>query len=288
MELELDKLKALYQVSVDGSFSKAAKLLCLSQPALSKKIKRLEDQLGLTLLIRGKKGVSLTPAGFDAIRHYRLMHSLDQEFLQSLKAFNSGVRAGDVRVACYSSICRSAVIPCLAPILCQSPFIQVNIMSKELHELPDLLLSGQVDFILTTLPIKRHGIQTETVGSEEFVHVRPANSSKADPLPYLDHDNNDQTTHQFLERQGLSTVVGRNFYDDIYAILDALRLGCGQAIVSRHLISRDSRLKIVKHKNRMVQDVFLQYFRNTYHTHLQGVVVERIRADIRRLLSQTR
>ena len=61
--MELRELKALQTIAELGSFSLAAKKLCLTQSALSHQIKNLEDELGESLLIRGKRCVAPSPAG---------------------------------------------------------------------------------------------------------------------------------------------------------------------------------------------------------------------------------
>ncbi|HEX6567442.1 MAG TPA: LysR family transcriptional regulator [Chthoniobacterales bacterium] len=61
--MELRQLRHFAAVALYGNFSRAAKQLNLTQPALSRQVKNLEDELGLTLLKRGDNGVSLTAAG---------------------------------------------------------------------------------------------------------------------------------------------------------------------------------------------------------------------------------
>lgn len=287
MELDADKIAAFLQLSADGSFSKACRSLHLTQPALSKKIKRLEDELGMTLIIRDRRGLVLTASGRELIRYARTRQALDHEFTESIQSFNSGRKFGDVKIACYSSIARSAVLPCLYGVLHDAPQIHMDLMSRELHELPDLLMSGRADVIITTVPTRRENIVIEPVGREEFVHVRSAeivNHTSAAQLPFLDHDTNDQTTLQFFEKQGLSLAITRNYYDDIYLVLDAVQRGLGQAVVSRHLVAESKGLVVVKHKKRVFDEVFLQYFRNACQTRLQRDVLAVIKEGLSRYL----
>lgn len=61
--LNLYKLEVFHTVALEGSFSRAARRLLLSQPAVSQHIRDLESSLGTQLFQRGSQGVSLTPAG---------------------------------------------------------------------------------------------------------------------------------------------------------------------------------------------------------------------------------
>src|SRR5579859_2239075 len=61
--MELRHLRYFAAVAVHGSFSRAAKQLHLTQPALSRQVKSLEDEIGVALIVRGQKTISLTSAG---------------------------------------------------------------------------------------------------------------------------------------------------------------------------------------------------------------------------------
>ena len=61
--MELRHLRYFAAVAAHGSFNRAAQNLHLTQPALSRQVKDLEDELGVPLLVRGKNAVTLTDAG---------------------------------------------------------------------------------------------------------------------------------------------------------------------------------------------------------------------------------
>jgi len=61
--VELRHLRYFVAVAAHGSFNRAAGVLHLTQPALSRQVKDLEDELGVRLLARGKNAVTLTEAG---------------------------------------------------------------------------------------------------------------------------------------------------------------------------------------------------------------------------------
>ena len=60
MNINYESYKIFYTVALYGSISKAASSLYISQPAITKSIQKLEQELGITLFNRGPKGVSLT------------------------------------------------------------------------------------------------------------------------------------------------------------------------------------------------------------------------------------
>ena len=69
MEQSLSSYKVFYEVAKAGNISKAAKALFISQPAISKSIVKLEEQLGVRLFVRNSRGVSLTAEGEMLLSH---------------------------------------------------------------------------------------------------------------------------------------------------------------------------------------------------------------------------
>ena len=63
MEVSFNLLRTFKVVAQYGSISKASKKLCLTQPSVTKTIKKLESQLNMTLFVREKKGMVLTDNG---------------------------------------------------------------------------------------------------------------------------------------------------------------------------------------------------------------------------------
>ena len=85
MEQHLAQYRIFFEVAKAGSISKAAKLLYISQPAISKSILRLEENLEIALFTRTSKGVSLTPEG--------------QIFYEYLQNAFSAIEAGETHLA---------------------------------------------------------------------------------------------------------------------------------------------------------------------------------------------
>ena len=250
MNIDSDKVQALYQLSVDKTFSKASESLGISQPALSKKIARLEEELESNLVIRNSKGIIFTDAGLEIIKYYKLKKDLDLELISKL-SFDKGTQFfGEVNIATYSSIGRSAVLPSLSLLLSEFDGLKVNFLIKETRELEESFLTGEVNFILSNEEIDRENIVNQLIGFEENVHIIPSLANFPDV--YLDHDKYDQTTINFLKLQGKKTSIKRNYFDEIYGIIDAVKLGFGQAIVSKHLVKNDEKIKIIKSKKRIL------------------------------------
>jgi DNA-binding transcriptional LysR family regulator len=272
-------LDAFFAAARTLNFSLAARELHITQSALSQRIKGLEEELDLTLFIRLSRGVQLTDAGNRLLRYCQARFSLEQEVIDQLKG--SSTRGADqglggvVRIGGYSSIVRSMVMPALAPLLRDNRKVQVHFQNAEMRQLPELLLTGNVDFIVTDTQLHRVDTETVQLGQEEYVMA----DSVERPLEtetYLDHDPDDPTTAKFFSLQGGKVPeYRRSFMDEIYAIIDAVALGLGKAVISRHLIARDPRLKILPGKSMFVP-VMLAYHKQPFYTALQKAAIKEL------------
>src|ERR1700727_3855180 len=93
---DLELLNTLLVVTETGSLSAAAPKLCRSQSAISEQVRKLEEMCGLPLLVRGKTGASLTPAGERLVDHARELLARSDAAYRDMQ----GVQlAGDLRLA---------------------------------------------------------------------------------------------------------------------------------------------------------------------------------------------
>jgi DNA-binding transcriptional LysR family regulator len=278
MNIDSDKAQAFFQLAIDESFSKASKSLGISQPALSQKIAKLEDELEVTLAIRSPKKIVITEAGLELIRYYKTKSELDESLLNSISY--STLSKGHFKIGSFSSITRSVLLKILKDFSSHpTEDIQFSIISKEMYELQDLLLTGKVDFLLTTKEIKRESVINKIIGEEETVHIKPK-KNKNKNLPFLDHDEQDTTTFSFLKEQSKSFNIKRNYLGDIYAIIDGVENGLGQAVVSKHLISQNKKIEIIPHKKKVKTPVYLAYFDKVYYTPLHKNIIQVIESKV--------
>jgi len=101
--MDLEALRSFYHVARERSFSRAAKNLHISQPAMSVRIKTLETELGERLFDRARKGVQLTEAGAVLYESAEKIFTDVEGALARLKELkNSG--AGHVHLGCSDTV----------------------------------------------------------------------------------------------------------------------------------------------------------------------------------------
>src|SRR5688572_15447476 len=116
------QLRAFESVVRAGNFTRAARQLHLSQPALSRRVANLEDHFGAVLLERRRARVSLTPIGRQVLAYAEAQRQLEDELAAELAP--TGAPSGVVRLAGLSSLVPPVVLPALAPYLHAHPAVQ--------------------------------------------------------------------------------------------------------------------------------------------------------------------
>ena len=285
MSLSSLHLDAFFAAAQSLNFSQAAKDLHITQSALSQRVKALEEDLDLTLFVRLPRGVQLTEAGERLLRYCQARSSLERELLEHLTGGDQRVVGGMLRIAGYSSIVRSVLLPALTPLLRDHPRIQPHLQSAEIRDLPEMLITGQVDFIVTDSEVHRNDFASVTLGIEEYVMCDSVKRPVED-MVFLDHDPSDPITNAFFAQQGAPVPeYRRSFMDEVYAIIDGVAEGLGKAVISRHLIRRDPRVQVVEDYEPMRVPVFLHYHKQPFYTQLHKLATAALTANVPPLLS---
>ncbi len=285
MSLSSLHLDAFFAAAQSLNFSQAARELHITQSALSQRIKALEEDINLTLFVRMPRGVQLTEAGERLLRYCQARNSLEEELIEEMTGNKQDGLGGHLRIAGYSSIVRSILMPAIRPLLMDHPNIQPHFQNAEIRNLRDMLLTGMVDFVVSDSEFHRHDLECVQLGSEEYVLVQ----SKENPPErevYLDHDPEDRITQQFLSHQARPVPsYKRAFMDEIYAIIDAAAMGLGKAVVSRHLVEKHPGVEMVPEHKSMKVPVLLYYHRQPFYTDLHKAVVAALTDQCPSLLS---
>ena len=170
--MELQQLRGFCEVARQGSFTRAADRLFLTQPAVSQQIRALEEELGQSLLERGRKGVRLTDAGEALFRRARSVLGEVAAARAELEQMGTGVR-GRVLLATSDTNCTYVLPPVLRRFRERFPEVEVDIRNKMSPEIGQLVLADEIDFGLATLPISGRGLSTEPVFERSDVWILP-------------------------------------------------------------------------------------------------------------------
>jgi len=168
MNFDLGDLRAFIAVAELASFRAAAETIHLSQPALSRRIDKLEDALGVRLFDRDTRNVELTAVGRDFARKARTL-------LDDLDAILLGVRAvaanrwGQVTLACIPSTVHYFLPAVLRQYHERFPRIRVRILDESANEVLSAVVHGEAELGLNMTGSDEPTIDFEPLLSEPFV-----------------------------------------------------------------------------------------------------------------------
>jgi len=150
--INLNLYKTFYDVAKCGSISKAAKETFSSQPAISKAIKKLEEELGTQLFYRNLNGVELTEKGKELLyfveKSYNNLIIAERNMLET-----ENLQRGKLSIGMPSNIGSFFLFDKIIEFHKKYPNIEVTIITGSTSKLISLLDSHQVDFVIDTSPI---------------------------------------------------------------------------------------------------------------------------------------
>ncbi len=153
MNINLESYRIFYHVAINGSISKAAEKLNISQPAVTFQIKSLEEQLQLPLFTRTKRGVILTEEGkvlFDYVKKGIETFNNGENALTNLKNLDSGI----IRIGASATVSKHVLMPQLARFHEKYPNIEIRIVNTLTETLVKELRDGNLDILFLNLPMK--------------------------------------------------------------------------------------------------------------------------------------
>ena len=146
--LDVARLRVFREVAARGSFTAAANALHYSQPAVSHHVARLEEELGVQLLLRQSRGLAVTPAGEEVLRHADAVLERLDEAERELDELAAAARA-TVRLAAFPSACTTLVPEAVAALTRRYPEITLEVTQADPSEALPALIDGRHDLALT-------------------------------------------------------------------------------------------------------------------------------------------
>jgi DNA-binding transcriptional LysR family regulator len=175
----LAELEALVAVAETGSMERAAGVLHVTPSALTRRIQRLEVELGLVLLDRHFKPPKLTQAGFEALEKTRTILSS----LGDLKASScaKAMPVGPFRLGLSHSLARPEISKIIIGLRTQFPLLQPRISTEVSPQLLERLHLGDLDAALVILPLETalpRDLNGVTLSRQEFRLVQARTSAR--------------------------------------------------------------------------------------------------------------
>jgi DNA-binding transcriptional LysR family regulator len=176
MDLSFTKLRHLATVAEQRSFSRAAEVLGISQPALSRSISSIEERYGLRIFERGRAGTDPTAAGAPMIEQVLALLRNVEDLDKNLMLYGKG-EFGSLAFGISSQISDYFIKKIASEIINVYPNVDINLIIRSAPELADQLSSNKIEFFICidSIVINNQNIDTEHIGDTETVYcVRPS------------------------------------------------------------------------------------------------------------------
>ena len=253
MDTNLSLYKIFYTVANTGNISKASRELFISQPAISKSIQKLEQNLGATLFARSSRGVTLTHEGEVLYNH---IHNAFQSIAMGEEALAKEIsgETGSLHIGVSTILCKYLLLPVLKDFILENPNIQISITCQSSAKTIQMLEQGQLDLGLIAessvgkdlhfLPVGRiHDVFVASPDYHKHLNlpslINSAQFFRSATIMLLDKENiTRQYVSEYLTRNNLEA---QNFLEvsDMDLILEFSRISMGIGCVIREFILDD-------------------------------------------------
>lgn len=151
MNINLELYKTFYYVAKNESITRAASELSISQPAISKAIKTLEDQINTPLFIRKRDGVKLTETGETIYNKIKEAMELIDSAEEDIKTLTN-LEVGSINIGASKTIIHEYLMPYIKAFHKDYPNINIRIFTDKPNELIKKAKMGLIDVMFTNMP----------------------------------------------------------------------------------------------------------------------------------------
>lgn len=170
--MELRHLRYFAMLAEELHFHRAAGRLHIAQPALSRQIRELEEELGVMLFDRNKRGVALTPAGMHLQQETRFLLAHLETTIVQLKRIQS-MELGTVRIGYVSTAMYSVLPAFLNAVKDRVPEVQLSLREMTTVEQLQGVRNGLIEIGFVRGPVYDAGVSQRTVCREQFSLLLP-------------------------------------------------------------------------------------------------------------------
>ena len=168
--MEVDQLRYFLRVAERGNFTRAAEELNISQPALSRSIQKLEEELGQPVFERKTRSVALTEAG-------TLLQSRAQQILALIEDTKAEIsddgHSGQIRIGAIPTIAPFFLPDLLRQFSTEFPAASIIVQEDTTDHLLKRCTQGEIDLAILALPVPAKYLEVEELFQEELLLVLP-------------------------------------------------------------------------------------------------------------------
>ena len=179
MNIDFELYRVFYVVANNCNITKASEELNISQPAISKSIKNLEDQLGGQLFIRTKRGVILTEEGKEFYNYIKqaieFINNAENKFSDLIN-----LETGCIKIGVSTTLTKEFLIPYLESFHSSYPKIDIQVITNRTYDLITKLKNGLIDVVILNINNTDYGNDIEITNCKKINDCFVVNSNYKD------------------------------------------------------------------------------------------------------------
>ncbi len=227
-----------------GTFRAAAERLNTTQPAISARVREIEDQLGVALFRREGRVMVLTARGRDLVREVEPLCAGFERALTRASGF-AGV-AGVVRVGAGEIAAAGCLPGFVRDVERDLPGVTLEVELDLTTRMVQQLMAGRSDLVFLAGPVANPGIRTAPIGAVALVFAASAATAATiapgrDPIPIWALPASsplNAVTHECLAQTGVSARAVATC-DNVRTLIDIVLAGCGAAVMPETMVRAD-------------------------------------------------
>lgn len=245
--VNLNSLKIFLEVANSNSFLEASNRLFMSQPAISKSMSKLEEDLNVTLFYRANKGISLTPSGELLYKYLKETQDLLLTCERSLKAIND-IEQSSIVIGIQSHIVRNYLMNKIDHFRQNHPKIKIELIDMATSKMIEELVGKRLDFIIDSSPIEtvyNNVSITPIMSLNTAFIISTKNNNKITSIKDLENENMilpvsrsslRKNINKVFDKEGINIRPVLEFGTE-ELIIDSVRKNLGVGYVVEHAIS---------------------------------------------------
>lgn len=274
--MDLRQINNFISIAEAGSISRAAERLHVAQPALSKQLQNLENELGTTLVKRSTRQFMLTEAGARFLYRAKQIIELVETTEKEIKDYEAGIR-GTLRIGTLASAASMLLPNRIAAFSKKNPDVEFVIHDCHTHEVIELLNHGLVDIGIIRSPYEVNAYHSIMLPEEPMMVI-----SREEPFwkpsqkeitvadlkdrPLIMHNRYGNVFKEICNENGFEAKL-LNQVDDTRTLLLCAKTGMGFALVQRdwlNLIGEDTFYAIPLNEPKLVTQTAIVWLKNKY------------------------
>jgi len=255
--INLNSLKIFIEVANSNSFLEASNKLFLSQPAISKSMSKLEEDLGIALFYRANKGISLTPSGKVLYKYLKDTKELLLSCERVLISMND-LEEANLIIGVQSHIVRNYLMDKIDHFREKHPKIKIKLIDLATRALLEQLHERKVDFVVDTTPVENiyNNIIVKPVCSIDIGFIKSTkNKTKINSIKDIANENVILPVERSSLRKNLNKIFEQNEvkispileFETEELIIDAVRRNLGVGYVVTPAVKYLADAKIIEY-----------------------------------------